>query len=98
MIEKQYNILQTAKDKEKATQLGVINKNKSMIKFALKIKLDKIEPSELLFKELAKKLIQENLYFIRDKMNFKIGKKTGKIVKHLLLLSYQAIITVQFVE
>ena len=32
-------------------------------------------------------------------MNFKIGKKKlEKIVKHLLLLSYQAIITVQFVE
>ena len=32
-LKKQYNILQTAKDKEKITQLGVINKNNPSIKY-----------------------------------------------------------------
>ena len=65
-IEKQYNILQTAKDKEKITQLGVINKNnKSMIKFAPKLNWIKLSSSEILFKELAKKINSRKFVFYK---------------------------------
>ena len=65
-LKKQYNILQTAKDKEKITQLGVINKNnKSMIKFAPKLNWIKLSSSEILFKELAKKINSRKFVFYK---------------------------------
>ena len=63
-LKKQYNILSTLKNKEKITQLGVINKNnKSMIKFAPKLHWKKLKSTDFLFSRLNKKIKSDNFLF-----------------------------------